>query len=187
MRALPSPAGTDRALPDETIRAAARGDREARAAVLAAYGPSVWALCRRLAENPEDAYQDVWARIFGALATFDPGGPASLKTWLVTIAHRRLIDLHRRRTARGEVIALPDLASDAPSPEDALLRARRQRALEAALRELPDPHRRIVLLHHIAGHPVEEIARIEGIAPGTVKSRLHRARARLAELLAEER
>jgi RNA polymerase sigma-70 factor (ECF subfamily) len=152
-----------------------------------AHGPSVWALCRRLAENPEDAYQDAWARIFKALPSFEPEGPASLKTWLHTIVHRRLIDLHRRRKTRGPVLELPEVAAETPDPELLLDRARRRQALDRALSALPDDQRRIVLLHHIAGHPIDAIARIEGIAPGTVKSRLHRGRARLAELLEELR
>ncbi|MEZ4318471.1 MAG: sigma-70 family RNA polymerase sigma factor [Myxococcota bacterium] len=158
-----------------------------RAALLRTYGPGVWALCTRLAEHPEDAYQDVWARIFAAIDRFDPAGPASLKTWLHTLVHRRLIDLHRRRTTRGDVIPLPDLASEGPDPERALVRSRRKRALDRALQHLPEDQRRIVLLHHIAGHPLEAIAEMEGIAVGTVKSRLHRGRAKLAELLEEER
>lgn len=174
-------------LDDPELSAAATGDRTARASLLAHHGPSVWALCRRLADDPEDAYQDAWERIFGALGRFDPSGPAALGTWLHTIVHRLLIDRHRRQRTRGTVIELPDLQSAEPGPEQRLTGKRRALALERALTRLPDDQRRVVLLHHVAGQPIEAIAEIEGVPTGTVKSRLHRARARLALELEGER
>ena len=62
-------------------------------------------------------------------------------------------------------------------------RRRCQVRLEAALERLPYAHRRVVLLHHLNGVPLADIAAAEGVAVGTIKSRLHRGRARLAELL----
>lgn len=169
------------------LAAAARGDRAARAELLERYGPSLWALCRRLADDPEDAYQDAWERVLGVLDRFDPTGPASLKTWLHTVVHRALIDRHRRASARGTVIELADVVSPDPGPEGRLAAHRRAQALERALSELSDAHRRVVLMHHVAGQPLEAIAEAEGVALGTVKSRLHRARAELAARLEGER
>ena len=152
------------------------------AAVVADHGPAVWSLCRRLCPEPEDAYQEIWEKVLGALPRFDPAGSASLRTWILTIAHRHLVDRHRRRQVRGVVVQLPDLAV-APVAEARLDRAQRTELLIAALDRLPEAQRRVVVLHHLHGQSLEAIANAEGVAVGTVKSRLHRGRARLAEIL----
>ncbi|MEZ4240069.1 MAG: sigma-70 family RNA polymerase sigma factor [Myxococcota bacterium] len=156
-----------------------------RAALVAQHGPLVWGLCRRLCPDPEDAYQEVWARVFAALPRFDADGPASLRTWIATVTHRHLVDRHRRRTVRGEVVALGELS--APLQPDPVERRRDQERLEQALQRLPEAQRRVVVMHHLHDQPVDDIAAAEGIAVGTVKSRLHRARARLLELLGGSR
>jgi RNA polymerase sigma-70 factor (ECF subfamily) len=168
----------------DLIPLAAAGDREARAVLVRTHGPSVWGLCRRLCPEPEDAYQEVWEKVLGALARFDPSGPATLRTWILAVTHRHLVDLHRRRRVRGDVVALPELAvvTDVDEPID---RQRRVQRVETALSCLPEGHRRVILLHHLHGLPLDQIAEAEGVALGTVKSRLHRGRARLAELLEE--
>ena len=166
---------------DDRAERAARGDEDARAAIVRELGPRVWGLCRRLSTEPEDAYQDVWGKVFAALGRFDPAGPATLSTWVITIAHRHLVDLHRRRSVRGEVVELGDLP--APPDADPLDDRRAAERLEQALARLPEAHRRVVVLHHLHERPLEAIAQEEGVALGTVKSRLHRARARLVELL----
>ncbi|MEQ1506643.1 MAG: sigma-70 family RNA polymerase sigma factor [Myxococcota bacterium] len=160
---------------------AAGGDVDARAALVTRHGPLVWSLCRRLCPEPEDAYQEVWARVFAGLPRFDPDGAASLRTWIATITHRHLVDRHRRRAVRGEVVELGDLP--APATDEPIDAARRLERLEQALTRLPDGHRRVVVMHHLHELPLESIAATEGVALGTVKSRLHRARARLLELL----
>lgn len=168
---------------DPVLHRAVRGDRSACAALVRAHGPMVWGLCRRLTPDPEDAYQAIWAKAFAALPDLDPDGPASFRTWLRTLAHRHLIDRHRRRTVRGEVVPLdraPAHAADADVQVDA---SRRAAALEAAIATLPEPQRRVVVLHHLHGVPLAEIADEEGVAVGTVKSRLHRGRAALAAAL----
>jgi RNA polymerase sigma-70 factor, ECF subfamily len=163
----------------------AADDPAARAALVAQHGPLVWGLCRRLCAEPEDAYQEVWARVFAALPRFDADGTATLRTWVATITHRHLVDRHRRRTVRGEVVELGELP--APLEGDPVERRRDRDRLEAALQRLPEAHRRVVVLHHLHDLPLDRIATDEGVALGTVKSRLHRARARLLELLGGHR
>ena len=152
-------------------------------ALVAQHGPLVWGLCRRLCPDPEDAYQEVWARVFAALPRFEADGPATLRTWIATITHRHLVDRHRRRTVRGEVLELGELPAPIDAPEDRADHAR----LEVALQRLPEAHRRVVVMHHLHERSLEDIASAEGVALGTVKSRLHRARARLLELLGGSR
>lgn len=167
------------------VAAAAAGDDEARAALVERHGALVWGLCRRLTPDPEDAFQEIWAAALEALPRFDPTGPARFSTWLVTVAHRHLIDRHRRRRVRGEVLPLGEVAAPLPSPEVALDSRRRALRLEAALAHLPEDQRRVVVLHHLHGRALDEIASVEGVPVGTLKSRLHRGRARLLELLGD--
>lgn len=150
--------------------------------VVADHGRLVWALCRRLDPQPEDAYQEAWEKVLKALPGFDPGGRASLKTWIMTITHRHLVDRWRRR--RPTVELEPDLVADhAPSAAARLEALGDARRLEAALATLPADQRRVVVLHHLHEVPIETIAATEGVALGTVKSRLHRGRTALLERL----
>ena len=156
-----------------------------REAVLADHGPRVGSLCRRLSREPSDDYQAISERVFKALPDVDHGRP--LGPWIGTIARRHLIDRHRRHTARGEVLELADHATSDPVAPAAMDRKTRHAHLERALKRLPDAQRRVVVLHHIQGVDLETLARDEGVAVGTIKSRLHRGRARLAQLLARHR
>jgi RNA polymerase sigma-70 factor, ECF subfamily len=151
---------------------------------LQAHGPLVWALCRRLDPEPEDAWQECWEKVIRALPRFTPDGAASLRTWITTIVHRHLVDRHRRRVARGAVVDVDEVEDPAPSPMLRLVAHDDAVALERALQRLPDAWRRVVVLHHLYDLPLEQIAAEERVALGTVKSRLHRARAALAEELA---
>ena len=137
-------------------------------------------LCRRVSDDPDDAYQAVWEKVLRALPRFDPTGTASIRSWIATITHRHLIDCHRRGQVRGQVVSLTGLASRQDPPQVALDQARRHAALERALQTLPEPQRRAVVLHHVEGLSLDEIASTEGVAIGTLKSRLHRGRAALA-------
>lgn len=114
---------------------------------------------------------------------FDPAGSGSFATWLRTVARRLLIDRHRRRVVRGPVVEAPDLPVTPTAPEDVLDAHSRRQRLEAALPHLPLGQRRCVVLHHIEGLSLEDIVALEGVPLGTIKSRLHRGRARLATLL----
>lgn len=153
----------------------------AREALVAEYGPLVWGLCRRMAAHPEDAYQGSWEKLFRIAGRFDPEGTASEKTWIATVVHRYLVDLHRRGKARGQVVDLSELPPVRPDADERLARRQAKARLEAAIQKLPLNQRRAVVMHHMQGRSLEELAREEGVALGTMKSRLHRARARLAE------
>ncbi len=177
---MPRPAT---APPPLDVAAAVRGDPAARQAVVVAHGRLVWALCVRLADEPDDAWQSIWERVFRALPGFRPDGPAELSTWIRTIAHRHLVDRHRRGRTRGVVIPLDGMSSESPSPEAGAARAQTGDRLEAALTALPPEWRRLVVLHHVHGVPLPEIADAEGVPLGTLKSRLHRARGRLVQFL----
>jgi RNA polymerase sigma-70 factor (ECF subfamily) len=160
--------------PDAILIRAIGGDPDARRSFVELLSPLVWSICRRMDPDPEDACQEIWEKVLRALPGFDPNGTAQASTWVATIAHRHLVDRHRRRVVRGVQVTPEDLpTSGGQRPEIA--------KLQGALERLPDPYRRVVLLHHVHGVALEEIAAGEGVPVGTIKSRLHRARARLVE------
>lgn len=146
------------------------------------HGPRIYAMCRRLDGDPDDAYQGVWEKVLRALGTFDPQRPTSFGAWIGTIARRHLIDRHRRRVVRGVGVEVGDLPAAGPSAVDLVDRAQQQARLEAALARLPVAQRFVVVQHHIHGVPLASLAEDEGVSIGTIKSRLHRGRARLAQL-----
>jgi RNA polymerase sigma-70 factor (ECF subfamily) len=171
-----------RTIDPRIVHRAQQGDAAAREELVRSLGPSVWSLCRRLGRVPEDAYQTTWEKVFSALHRFEPDRQGSLKAWVLTIARRHLIDRHRRNRIRDNVVHLDELAVH-PRIDEALDQRSRQERLEDALTRLPEPQRRVIVFHHLNGVPLTDIAAEEGVAVGTVKSRLHRARARLLSLL----
>lgn len=154
--------------------------------VVRAHGAAVWGLCRRLTDEPEDAWQEVWLRVGRALPGFRPDGSATLRTFVLTIAHRHLVDRHRRQVVRGVPESADALIAPDIDPGHRVDADRRSAQLEAALLQLPVDQRRVVVLHHLHDVPLDVLAHNEGVAVGTIKSRLHRGRARLAELIGGE-
>lgn len=169
-----------RVIDENLIVRAVSGDPLARRAVIQQFGPLVWSICRRLAYDPEDSYQAIWEKALKALDRFDPDGPASFSTWIASIAHRHLVDEHRRRQVRGVLVPPDDLVAPHVEEDSRLPR------LEGAIQQLPEGLKRVVILHHLHGVPLDTIARDEDVPVGTIKSRLHRARGILAQTLAEE-
>lgn len=163
--------------PDAILARAIQGDPDARRSFVEHLVPLVWSICRRMDPDPEDACQEIWEKVLRALPRFDMTGPASVKTWVARITHRHLIDRHRRRKVRGIAVDPEEELFTTVVPRPELGR------LEGALAQLPDVHRRVVILHHVHGVALEDIAEEEGVPVGTIKSRLHRARARLVEIL----
>lgn len=121
--------------------------------VVAEHGPTVWRVCRALL-GPADA-DDAWSETFlSALAAYPDLRPDSnVVGWLVTIAHRKALDVHRRAaraprpTADLPAVPSPDGIPEPPDDD-----------LWAALAALPDKQRRAVAYHHVAGLPYAEIA-----------------------------
>lgn len=166
----------------DLLRRAQRGVPEARAALVRDVGPLLASVVRRLGarDDAEDQVQAIFAHVFAVLSQFDPAGPAQFTTWVYTVAHRWLLMQHRR--ARPEVVELErafELVDPGPSPEDTAAARQLSERLERAIRALPDPYRRVFVLAQLHQQPHDAIAAVEGIPVGTVKSRLHRARAEL--------
>jgi RNA polymerase sigma factor (sigma-70 family) len=125
--------------------------------VVAEYGPTVLRVCLAVL-GPVDA-EDAWSETFLAAMKAYPElpGDANVEAWLVTIAHRKAIDVTRAAARRPvAVAAVPDRPSTAPGPGD------RDGELWAALAALPAKQRAAVAYHHLAGLPYAEIAEITG-------------------------
>lgn len=117
---------------------------------------------------------------------------ADLGPWLGRVLYNRFIDEQRRYQARrlrvventpGGPDAVDQVAADAPGPEGELQRALDISRVAGALAQLSLEHRTVLLLHDAEGYKINEIHMVTGIPAGTIKSRLHRARARLREIL----
>lgn len=148
--------------------------------LMTSYGRLVYGMCARLCDDPDDASQEVWEKVIRGLERFDPTRSTPARAWIATITRRHLVDRHRRRSVRGEQTSPDELVDPGASPERVVeLRTRRHR-LEAALEQLPFDQRHVVVMHHIHGVPLNTLADELGVSVGTVKSRLHRGRARLA-------
>jgi len=166
------------------VRRAQRGDRDAFAELVARHRDRVYAVTLRLTRNPadaEDALQETFISAFRGLDRF--GGRAQVSTWLYRIAVNASYDTIARR--RPELSLDADTLAEPAAPHDGFERDAQRRALEQALGELPDDFREAVVLCDIAGLGAGEAAEVLGVPTGTVKSRVFRARAQLAERLRE--
>jgi RNA polymerase sigma-70 factor (ECF subfamily) len=172
--------GTD----EELVRRAQRGDRAAFDELVVRHRDRVFAVALRLTRNPadaEDALQDTFLNAYRALGRF--GGRARVSTWLYRIAANASYDVINRRHGRDQ--PLDDGASEPATPGDPYAQSAQRRALERALRSLPDEFREAVVLCDVAGLGAAEAAELLGVPAGTVKSRVFRARALLAVALRE--
>jgi RNA polymerase sigma-70 factor (ECF subfamily) len=163
------------------------GDRQAFAEVVTTYQGPLFGYLGRMGlpqTRAEEVAQEAFLRAWTRLADFDPGR-GSFSTWLYTIAHRLALNELGRSATRQELAMVigHDPASDAPGPADALATVQRRQRLQAALLDLPARERAAVALAYIADLALAEVARIEGCSVGAIKTRLHRARRRLATLL----
>jgi len=175
-------------LPDEALLAlVARGDDDALAALYDRYGRLAYAVALRVVRDTglaQDAVQEAFLAAWRTAASFDPArGTAA--TWLLTLVHRRAVDIVRREQRRRSE-PLGEGAQDAggAADDDALVRDRR-RAVQEALARLPPDQRRALELAYYGGLSQSELAERLGLPLGTVKSRMFAALARLRDLLGE--
>lgn len=175
------------------------GDRKAFHEIVVRYQDRVYSLCHRWlsdAQTAEETAQDVFLALFRSLGAFR--GDAQLSTWVfkVTLNHCKNRRLHRARRGWGRTESLgprPEddgaerqIAGDGPGADQGT-DAREARALvSAALERLDEDHRQILLLRDVEDLSYEEIADILELPRGTVKSRIHRARAELASVLGRQ-
>lgn len=173
----------------ETLAACRRGDRAALTRFVRTYERAVFAfLSRTVGPGPhvEDLAQEVFLRAYRALPQFRLRPDARVSTWLLKIAVHLSRDHQKKKRIR--VVTL-DAATVVPGgatqgPEHHQRRKEIASALEHATAQLSDDHRTVFLLAHFHERSMGEIAELTGVPEATVKTRLHRARARLRALLA---
>lgn len=151
-----------------------------------AYQHRVFGIALRMMRDPaeaEDVAQEVFLRVHRGIDAFR--GEAKISTWLYAITSRvclnRLASPNRRSREGEDVIAC--LPSPEADPAAVAVRSELEAALHRAIGELPDDRRIVVVLRDIEGLTYDAIAETLALEPGTVRSRLHRARTELKERL----
>ena len=181
----------------DLVSRAQRGDPAAFDMLVVRYQDRVYNTCYRMCHNHADALdltQSAFLRALEALPRFQ--ARATFFTWLYRIAVNLTLS-HRRAESRKPALSLHRAADDRPTAEpaaelagsDPSQRARRaelQQRLEAALGCLDDEFRAAVVLRDVEELDYAAIAEILGVAVGTVKSRIHRGRMMLRELLEQQ-
>ena len=144
-------------------------------------GPVRGYLAGRGAPEPDDDAAETFLHVARNLATFT-GDERAFRSWVLSIAHRRMVDAHRR-AARRPAIAATELtdarAGLAPSAEEVALLQDQARAVDALLEGLSDDQREVLLLRIVGGLSVKETAAVLGKGESAVKVAQHRALAAL--------
>jgi len=166
------------------IRAAASGDEQALRSLYDTHCHRAYALALRLTRSEadaEEAVQDAFLRAFRALGGFR--AEARFSTWFFRIVVNRCHDLlaRRQKQRQRETDLDEQLLPSRDHGQDPLAAPR----LQAALEQLPVGYREVLLLHDMLGLDHREIARTLGIRRGTSKSQLHKARARMREIMSQ--
>jgi RNA polymerase sigma-70 factor, ECF subfamily len=140
------------------------------------------------AATSEDIAQDTFLRVWRSARSFDPRRGAA-STWVLTIA-RNLALTHLSRSSRRREIADDEAAAQtpcgAPNPLEAFERKQQRARLDAVLERLAPADRSILAASYVEDLELAAIARIEGCSPGAAKVRLHRARAKLKQMLEQD-
>ena len=168
---------------DDVVRRAQSGDVAAFETLYRTHVPAIYLLCHRMTRDEREAReltQDAFVRAWERLPSFR--GESAIGTWL----HRLAVNvvLNRFRTDRRREIA--PLTEDMPAPRTAgsALGADDRIDLNAAINQLPQGARTVFVLHDVCGYSHDEIAELTGIAAGTARAQLWRARRALLSSLA---
>jgi RNA polymerase sigma-70 factor (ECF subfamily) len=167
------------------------GRRDAFGELVSRYQARLYNVVIRLVDHADDAadvVQDAFLNAFQSLPSFK--GDAEFFTWLYRIAFNSAISLKRRKRATVSLDAGgpdggidPDDPSEYVKPGQALQRMEDEAQLQEAMSRLSSEHREVLVLKDIEGMKYEDIAEILGVPIGTIRSRLHRARLELRDLL----
>ena len=188
---VPGPPPADEA---EIIRRCLAGDERAHRELMARYERPVFSVAMRMLrqrEDAEDVTQETFVRMFRALERYDPTRPFA--AWLFTIASRLCIDLLRRRKIRPVALVRQEVGSSeeepidipdtSPGPETLTQHEEEERRVQQLIEGLPPHYRIVVVMRHQQDMAYEEIADALELPLGTVKARIHRARALMAQRL----
>ncbi len=173
------------------IRSAARGNTAAFTALTERYRQRIFAVCFRVLKNnadAQDAAQEALVKIYLKLSSF--GFKSQFSSWVFTIARNSALDLLRKKKQDVSMEALSESGFELPSPgllpETSAEHAELKLTLTALINSLPPEQRDCLVLMDMDGYSIEEIGEILSIPTGTVKSRLHRGREKLRDMLKKE-
>jgi RNA polymerase sigma-70 factor (ECF subfamily) len=177
------------------IAASLEGDTDAFGELVRRYQDRLYNTVYRLLDNADDAQdvvQDAFLNAYQSLAGFK--GDSQFFTWLYRIAVNTAISHKRKQRLtfsidggrNGQARVEPLDTSDAGRPGEALERAEEERRVQRALNRLSPEHREVLILKDLEGEKYEAMAERLGVPIGTIRSRLHRARSELRELLEQE-
>ena len=178
------------------VRRCLAGDEKAYRELVEMYQSRVFSLALRMlrrVEDAEDVVQETFIRMFRALDRYDPSRPFG--AWLFSIASRLCIDQIRRRRLQPISLTQRDredeeyeieVVDPGLQPDETTARAEEEQRTRVLIDSLPPHYRIVVLLRHQQDLAYEEIAEALQLPLGTVKARIHRARALLRERLERE-
>ncbi len=167
----------------ELIQRSLNGDLEAWGEIVSRYKQAVFAVALSILRNyadAEDAAQDAFIRAYENLSKYDLSRRFS--TWMFTVAANVAKNALRKRRRQRDP-PLPEVEEDPAEEAHGDLRLA---AVRQAVAELPEVYRAPVVLRYWHGLPLEEIGQVLGLPVGTVKTRLHRARALIRTKLLEQ-
>lgn len=180
----------ERVSEQEWVRRARAGDEAAFTPLVETYNTAIYNLCYRMlgeAGEAEDAAQETFLRAYAQLHSYDPS--RSFKTWLFSIASHHCIDRLRKRRLTWlsiedeQLPPHPALQEQTPGPEEQSVRREQSEVIQAMLAKLAPEDRNVIVMRYWYDYSYEEIAQTMGATVSAVKSRLHRARGYVAEML----
>jgi len=179
---------TDANLLSTAILEKAEGRSNAFEQILLRYEKLIHHIARRYFTNREDALdasQDAIIRIFKGLTSVVIQEDGNLKAWICKVTANTCLDIVRKRRVVTEELTVDSISASPalPSAEESAMTNERVREILAAIAKLPDDHKMVLILRDMQGLTYDELADTLGLNPGTVKSRLSRARATLKKLL----
>jgi RNA polymerase sigma-70 factor, ECF subfamily len=176
-------------IPEAPIVKKAPSDSEARLRLfeetILPHLNSAYNLARWLTRNEDDAQDVVQESYLRAFRFFDSYNGGDGKSWLLEVVRNTCFTLHRREKRSAASVAFDEAAhtprADRPSAEDALVQAGDRKILQHCIEALPEAFREVLVMRELEEMSYRQIAEVSGLAPGTVMSRLSRARKRLED------
>ena len=176
---------------DMTLVRAQKGDAQAFERLVTPHEQMLWRVCWHYTHHQEDAadcLQETMLKAWRAIDSYR--GECALSSWLYRIAATVCLDFLRKQKRLPPTESADELAEDgfapvdtAPTPDEAVLKAESAENIRAAIDSLPGDMRTVIILYALQGLGYEEIAEVMKTSVGTVKSRLNRARQKIARFL----
>ena len=177
-----------------TLRRAQKGDAQAFEQLVTPHEQMLWRVCWHYTHHQEDAadcLQEAMLKAWRAIKTYR--GECSLSSWLYRIASTVCLDFLRKQKRLPPTDSADEMAEEegftpvdaSPTPDEAVIRQESADNIRAAIDALPADMRTAIILYALQGMQYEEIAEVTRTSVGTVKSRISRARQKIAKFLAD--